>query len=99
MASAKHKTIKQALDYVGENPTWPTTPPLDMPVWEIVARNLFDIANTPDVRVVGSMARATRAQKIIMNRTTGTRRAGTHPAQRASKQIEFKDLTSEGAEQ
>lgn len=87
------KSVRDALKYVADNPQWPAIPPLDMPVWEIVARNLYDIANSPDTRVVGSMAKATRAQKIILNRSTGTRRAGTHPAQRVNQGITFTDLT------
>ena len=91
---ANKKTIRQALQYVDDHPEWPTTPRLDMPVWELVARNLFDIANNPDTRVVGSVNKATRAQRIILNRLTGTRRTGTHPAVRNSSKIEFVDLTT-----
>jgi len=91
---ANRKTIRQALQYVDDNPDWPDTPRLDMPVWEMVARNLFDIANNPDTRVVGSMAKSTRAQRIILDRLTGTRRVGTHPAVRNSKQLNFVDLTT-----
>jgi len=90
----RHKTIREALSYVDRHPEWPDSPRLDMPVWEMVARNLFDIANNPDTRVVGSVNKATRAQRIILNRLTGTRRTGTHPAVRNSNKIEFVDLTS-----
>jgi hypothetical protein len=88
------KTIRQALQYVDDNPEWPATPRLDMPVWELVARNLFDIANNPDSRVVGSINKSTRAQRIILDRLTGTRRVGTHPAVRNSSKIDFVDLTT-----
>ena len=89
----RHRSIREALLYVSRNPEWPSGSRLDMPVWEMVARNLFDIANNPDTRVVGSLARATRAQRIILDRLTGTRRAGTAPAVQSNKRIEFVDLT------
>lgn len=92
-ALSRHKTVRQALQYVEDNPEWPAQR-LDMPVWEFVARNLFEIANNPDTRVVGSLGRATRAQRIILDRLTGTRRIGTHPAVRSNKQILFTDLTA-----
>ena len=90
----RHKTIKEALEFVAATPVWPDTSRLEMEIWELVARNLFDHANNPSTAVVGSMARATKAQKIIMNRMTGTRRTGTHPATRAEEKVIFKDLTS-----
>lgn len=93
----RHKTVRQALQYVERHPEWPSEQVqqrLDMPIWEMVARNLFDIANKPDTTVVGSMAKATKAQKIILDRLTGTRRAGTHPAVRNDKQIKIRDLTT-----
>lgn len=90
---AKHKTVREALAYVTAHPEWSTAAPVDAPVWEHVARALFDISLSGDMRVVGSMNRATRAQKIILDRTTGTRRAGTHPAQRSKVQIQFQDMT------
>ena len=89
----RHKTIREALQYVDRNPEWPSGPRTEMRVWEFVARNLFDIANNPDTRVVGSVNRATRAQKIILDRLTGTRRAGTNPAVRQENKINFVDLT------
>lgn len=89
----KHKTIREALLYVSSHEEWSTASPVDAPVWEHVARALFDHATAPDTRVVGAVARATKAQKIILDRTTGTRRAGTHPAQRSQVQIQFEDMT------
>ena len=92
----RHKTVRQALLFVERKPDWPTErneDRLDMPVWELVARNLFDIANSPNVKVRGSVANATRAQKIILDRLTGTRRMGTNPAVRTDKQIQLRDLT------
>ena len=88
---AKHKTVREALQYVASCPQ-SRTEPIDTPVWEAVARILFEIANTPDVRVSGSMMRATRAQKMISDRLVGMRRAGTHPAQARKQQVLFVDL-------
>lgn len=92
----KWKTIKEALDYIPRHPDWSGGTRVDSPVWESVARILYEYANHPDVRVVGAVNKAVRAQKIIMNRTTGTRRAGTHPAQRANVQLHMIDLTGGG---
>jgi len=94
MTGIRKKTIRQALQYVDDYPEWPDTARLDMPVWEFVARNLFEIANNPDTRVVGSLNKATRAQKIILDRLTGTRRSGTHPAVRNENALVFTDLTT-----
>ena len=88
----KHKTIKQALESVVANPTM-TTDPIEAPIWQHVALTLFDIANKPDAKVRGSVARANRAQKIIFERLVGRRKAGTHPAQIKGDEIEFYDLT------
>jgi hypothetical protein len=90
---SKHKSVRQALQYVENEPEWPDTPRLDMPVWEIVARNLFDHANNPD-KSRTSMNRAVRAQKIILDRLTGTRRTGTNPAVRNAQQVHLADLTA-----
>ena len=93
MALDRHKTIRQALSYVDRHPEWPDISRLDMPIWELVARNLFEHANFPNPKVPGALARATRAQKIILERLTGTRRMGTNPAVRNSKNLILKDLT------
>jgi hypothetical protein len=96
MAGSKErrwKTIKEALEYIPKHPDWSGGTRVDSPVWESVARELFQHANNPDRRVVGSVNRAIRAQKLILNRTTGLRRAGTHPAQRAAVQLNMVDLT------
>ena len=91
----RHKSIKAALEYVSRHPTWPDslTSRLEMPVWELVARHLFDMANYPDNKIPGSLRRATRAQKIILDRLSGTRRTGTVPAARGQIKITLKDLT------
>ena len=88
-----HKTIREALQYIPKHPE-PEVEPLDMPVWEHVARALYEIANNPDPKVRGAMARATRAQTIIFDRTGGRRRAGTAPIRRTQTGISFVDLTA-----
>jgi len=90
---SRSKTITEALKYVSNHPQPSTDDMTQTPTWELVGRRLFEIANNPDVKVRGSMARATRAQKIILDRLVGTRRAGTHPAQVKSDEIDFVDLT------
>lgn len=87
------KTIREALQYVARHPE-PEVAPVDMPVWEHVARALYEIANNPNPKQRGAMARATRAQSIILDRTVGKRRAGTSPARRADTRITFLDLTA-----
>ena len=87
----KHKTVKQALEYVAGRPDDPLD--LNAPVYAHVAQALFDIANKPDPKVRGAMARASRAQKIIFDRLVGLRRAGTHPAAAKDDTIEYRDLT------
>ena len=89
---ARHKTVKQALEYVAKKPQ-PDTDPIETPMWELIAGCLFRIANSPDKNVRGAVAKATRAQKIILDRMVGARAPGTHPAQMQSEEITFKDLT------
>ena len=96
MSGNQWRTIKEALEYVPKHSEWSGGTRVDSPVWESVARTLFDTANNPDSRVVGAVNRSIRAQKLILNRTTGLRRAGTHPAQRAKVQLNMIDLTGGG---
>lgn len=91
-------TIPQALQYVADHPVPATDAPIEMPVWELVSRALFQIANSPDAKVAGSMTRATAAQKIIFNRLVGLRRPGSHPAARKAEGIDFVDLTAGAVE-
>lgn len=91
--STRNKTIQEALQYVANHPDQSDKDTLDVPAWELVSRVLFHIANNPDRRVRGSMGRATRAQKLIMNRLSGRRRPGTHPAQVGADPLDFVDLT------
>lgn len=89
-----HVTVEQALKLVATHPEPATDVALDVPVHELVCRVLFEIANSPDVKVRGSMSRATKAQRMIMDRMVGTRRTGTHPAARKDTNIDFVDLTN-----
>jgi len=89
---AKHRGIREALQFVADHPE-SDVELIDMPAWELVSRTLFDHANSPDSKVRGSMARATKAQKMISDRLVGKRRAGTHPAQAKQQQVVFRDLT------
>ena len=89
----RSKTVQEALQFVADHPQQSVSATIDVPVWELVARQLFHVANSPDKRVRGSMARATRAQKMIFDRLVGRRRPGTHPAQASTETLEFADLT------
>lgn len=86
-------SVRAALQQVADNPTMLDDDFLQKPVHELVARTLFDIANRPDARVRGSMARANKARKMIFDRLVGKRRAGSHPATRNPVVIDFVDLT------
>ena len=86
-------SIREALQKVADNPEYTPDVLIDAPVHELVARTLFDIANSPDTKVRGSLSRATRAQKMIMDRLVGLRKAGTNPVAQGEAGIEFVDLT------
>lgn len=86
-------SIQQALQNVADHPEPADDVMLNHYTHELVARALFAIANNPDTRVRGSLARATRAQKIIMNRLVGKRRAGSHPVVDRKTEVNFVDLT------
>jgi hypothetical protein len=89
----KSKTIRESLQYVADYPQPLNDELLQMPVYEMVARTLFDIANRPDQSVRGSMSRANKARKMILDRMSGRRRAGTKPISNRPVDIEFFDLT------
>ena len=87
-------SVKQALERVA------SAPPLDenadyteLRVHELVARALFDIANDPNPRKPGAMARATKAQRMILDRMVGTRKPGSSPVGTGDSSLEFVDLT------
>lgn len=86
-------TVRQALKAVADKPEPDTDVVLHIKVHELVCRTLFEIANNPDVKVRGSMAKSVRAQKLIMNRLVGTRRPGSHPVARQNNELKFLDLT------
>lgn len=94
---ARHRTVRQALQFVADNPEVKGEA-IDMPVWEMVSRILFELATSPDSKVRGSMARATKAQKMISDRLVGKRRPGTHPSQVTRQQVNFVDLTAGAVE-
>jgi hypothetical protein len=89
----KNVSIKQALQQVADYPQMVDDDLLGKPTYELVARSLFDIANRPDANVRGSMARANKARKLILDRMVGRRRPGSHPATREVQQLDFIDLT------
>lgn len=95
MGPVKIVTVRQALQQVADYPAMLGDDQLQKPVYELVARALYDIANRPDAAVRGSMTRANRARTIILNRLVGTRRSGSHPATREVTQLDFVDLTGE----
>jgi hypothetical protein len=86
-------TIKQSLQHVADNPVLKTDVLLDVPVHELVARSLFEIANGVQVSERGSLTRANIARNMIFNRLVGKRMAGSHPATETKVEIEFVDLT------
>jgi hypothetical protein len=89
----KSVTIQAALENVARYPRMLDDDVLNKPVHELVCRTLFDIANKPDSSRRGSMTRANKARKMILDRMVGKRRAGSHPATRSEVQITYVDLT------
>ena len=89
-------SIKDALQRVADTPVMLTDEVIQVPVHELVCRTLFEIANKPDASTRGSMARANKARKMILDRLVGKRRPGSHPATRVRADIEFVDLTGGG---
>lgn len=94
----KQVTVRQALQQVADYPHPIDDEVIQYPVHEMIARTLFDIANRPDQSVRGSMARANKARRMILNRLVGKRRAGSHPATRNEVEVEFVDLTGKQLE-
>ena len=88
-----HITVKDALQAVADHPQIRTDELIQLPVHELVCRNLFEIANHPDASQRGSMKKANTARKMILDRLVGKRRAGSHPATRNVVQLDFIDLT------
>lgn len=93
MVAKRNRTIQEALQYVADHPEPSSDVALEIPVHELICRQLFEVAMSPDAKVRGSLGRATRAQKLIMDRLVGRRRPGSHPAQMQGNDLEFDDLT------
>ena len=87
-----HTSIRQALQRVASGKI-STDAPIEAPVHELVSLALLDIANHPDPKVRGTMRRATRAQRIILDRMVGKRLPGSNPAAKKNVEINFVDLT------
>lgn len=90
----KTVSVRQAMQAVADYPNMIDDDIIQHPVHELVCRALFEIANTPDQSVRGSLSRSNTAREMILNRMVGKRRAGSHPATRTTEQIEFVDLTA-----
>ena len=86
-------TIRDAMQAVADHPDIRTDELIQLPVHELIVRNLFEIANKPDPNVRGATARATKARKMILDRLVGRRRPGSHPATKVEVSIDFVDLT------
>jgi len=93
----KHRTVKEALEYVGRHPVPdPDIPPIEMPVWELISRQLFEKANTVGGSAV-SMKRTATAHRMIFDRLAGKRKPGTHPAAvKGKRELKLVDLTKFG---
>lgn len=89
----KSVTIREALQRVADYPVMIDDEIIQHPAHELIARELYTIANNPDASVRGASARANKARKMILDRLVGKRRAGSHPATREGVAIEFVDLT------
>jgi hypothetical protein len=89
----KTVSVRQALQHVADYPVPLDDEMIQWPVHEHIARALYTIANNPDASVRGSMGRANKARKMILDRLVGRRRSGSHPATRNHVSIDFVDLT------
>lgn len=93
------RTVRQALQHVADYPGVVDDDVLSMHTGELIARTLFDIANKPDVNERGSMARANKARKMIFDRLSGKRRAGTGPRMEQEQLLTMRDMTGDLDEQ
>lgn len=87
------RTVREALQYVADYPQPVNDEVITMHTGELIARTLYDIANQPDANVRGSMSRANKARRLIMDRLAGRRRAGTAPHQKEIVRLRMNDLT------
>lgn len=93
MGLKKNISIRRALQHVVDNPVLESDELISLPVHELVARTLFEIANSANPGNRGSMGRANVARNMIFHRLQGKRRAGSHPATRSDNVLHFHDLT------
>ena len=87
------RTIREALQHVADYPVPLSDDVVTMHTGELIARTLFDIANKPDANVRGSLARANKARRLIMNYLAGRRRVGTEPHTKQNDSLTMNDLT------
>jgi hypothetical protein len=87
------RTVREALQHVADYPVPLDDETITMHTGELIARTLFDIANKPDASVRGSLARANKARRLIMNYLAGRRRAGTAPHEKRVERLRMNDLT------
>jgi hypothetical protein len=87
------RTVREALQHVADYPVPVDDDVITMHTGELIARTLYDIANKPDANVRGSLPRANRARKLIMNYLAGRRRAGTQPHVKTVVTLQMNDLT------
>lgn len=88
----KHIPIQKALEQLS-NTGLDQELTLESPTHQHIAHALFTIANSPNPKVRGARARATRAQRLILDRMVGLRKPGSHPAQLKNDEIQFVNLT------
>lgn len=86
-------TVQEALQYVADYPVPVDDEVITMHTGELIARTLYDIANKPDANVRGSLGRANRARRLLMNYLAGRRRAGTAPHTKKVDTLHMHDLT------
>ena len=87
------RTVREALQHVADYPQPVDDEVITMHTGELIARTLYDIANKPDANVRGSMARANKARRLIMNYLAGRRRVGTAPHVKQTVSLRMNDLT------
>lgn len=87
------RTVREALQHVADYPRPIDDEVITMHTGELIARTLYDIANKPDASVRGSLSRANKARRLIMNYLAGRRRAGTEPHTKKQDTLRMNDLT------
>lgn len=87
------RTVREALQHVADYPVPVDDDVITMHTGELIARTLYDIANKPDANVRGSLSRANKARRLILNYLAGRRRAGTAPHEKRTQRLQMTDLT------